>query len=249
MIYSNKRIIIPGPYGTIKDYQFSQDLITQSEEGETKTDPAVFLGMLDDVCYRYFPDDTDMTEITAAQDEAIEFQQASLTTEQMAAIRAQPYMRMYKTNTRKLIEQNVGDTMDLISDVYKLSEFAIIAVSAMLADKGGLITMSDETLQAYAQRGAAVLQAVNSGKVTLRSDYEDPAEMIASVIPKYSALQDIVRDNYISQMREFGVYPSEESAEAETATDSDAETETTEQAALAAAETVTTSTKTRSKKA
>lgn len=216
MIYSNKRIITAGPNGTIKDYQYPQELIEQSEEGETNTDPAVFLGMLDDVCYRYFPDDTDMDEISAAQDKAIEFQKVSLTTEQMATLRAQPYMRMYKNDTRKLITQNVGDTMDLLSDVYKLSEFAIIAVSAMLADKAGIVAMSEETLQSYGQRGAAVLQAVNNGAVTLRAAYEDPAAMIADVMPRYNALQNIVRDSYINKMREFGVYPPEsETADAE----------------------------------
>lgn len=110
-----------------------------------------------------------------------------------------------KRDARKNIEAQVGDTLDIIADLGQLIEFAIIAVSALWADKAGLIKLDEDTIKSYGQRGAAVMSFVANSELVLRSSFEDPAKMISTLMPRYSLTQQLVRDLYINPVKQLGL--------------------------------------------
>lgn len=215
MIYSNSRIVEPGRLGTVKDYAFNPppepDVATASlDPTETagpaeKSDPAVFLGEVNGRVYRYFPDDFDISS-AGEQAPEIDFRpEPQLDEETRLALRAQRTCAFQKEQAREKIEMDVGDVLDLMADMGQLIEFAVIAVSALCADRSGAVPMSQETIKDYGLRGAAVLQAVSAGKLMLRSSYEAPEKMITTIMPRYSRVQEIVRDKYINLLKEWGL--------------------------------------------
>lgn len=95
--------------------------------------------------------------------------------------------------------------LDIVADIGQLVEFAVIGVSALLADKAGVAPLSEHDLKNYGARSAAVLKAVASGDLMLRSSFETPQKMITTIMPRYSLIQKIVRDRYIEPLKELGL--------------------------------------------
>ncbi len=155
--------------------------------------------------YRYFPDDYDMTQV-GDQDPDLDFKrEEKLDEETRLSLRAQRTCAYKKEQARETIELDVGDVLDLLADLGQLIEFSVIAVSALCADKAGLVPMDESTSKDYGLRGAAVLQAVASGKLMLRSSFETPEKMITTIMPRYSRVQEIVRDKYIDPLKKLGL--------------------------------------------
>lgn len=222
MIYSNLLKRTEGPEGTTTDFCFnpqrakpeevakstpSQDVATDSPEAaaEIVADPSIFLGEVGGRIYRYFPDDFDIAQ-AGEQDPEIDFKKEdSLPNDVRLALRQQAYAKFLKRDARKQIEAQVGDTMDVIADMGQLVEFAIIAVSALWAEKAGLAQLDEQTIKNYGQRGAAVLGFVSGGELVLRSSFEDPVNMIKTLLPRYSKIQSIVRDSYIVPLEQLGL--------------------------------------------
>lgn len=182
--------------------------ITTSEAADDTapvTDPSEFLGIVDGRAYRWFPDEFDMTKV-GEQDPDIDFkQEVDLPEATRLALREQPRAKFHKREARKLIEEQVGDVLDLLADMGQLVEFAIIAASAYWADKAGLVPADENTIQSYGARGAAVLGFVSEGNLVLRSSFEAPEKMITTIMPRYSKVQAIVRDEYINPLKRFGL--------------------------------------------
>lgn len=182
--------------------------VTTSEEADESvpvTDPSEFLGIVDGRAYRWFPDEFDMTKV-GEQDPELDFkQETELSEATRLALREQARAKFHKRVARKLIEEQVGDVLDLLADMGQLVEFAIIAVSALWADKAGLVPADEDTTQSYGTRGAAVLGFVNEGNLVLRSSFESPEKMITTIMPRYSKVQAIVRDEYINPLKRFGL--------------------------------------------
>lgn len=219
MIYSNYKLVEQGRLGSIKDYSFNPPQATKEPvsglsapteqpemaEPANRSDPAIFLGEVNGRVYRYFPDDFDMSQI-GDQDPDIDFRQETELDESIRlALREQATCRFKKQEARDQIDSEVGDVLDLLADMGQLVEFAIIAVSAMCADRAGIIPLTDSTAKDYGLRGAAVLKAVADGQLMLRSSFETPEKMITTIMPRYSLVQKIVRDRYINPLKELGL--------------------------------------------
>lgn len=222
MIYSNLLTTTKGPEGTTKDYRYnpprpepeevakstpSLDAADNTAQVATapQSDPSLLLGEVGDRVYRYFPDDFDIAQ-AGEQDPEIDFKKEdSLPNDIRLALRQQAYAKFLKRDARKQIEAQVGDTMDVIADMGQLVEFAIIAVSALWAEKAGLAQLDEQTIKNYGQRGAAVLGFVTGGELVLRSSFEDPVNMIKTLLPRYSKIQSIVRDSYIVPLEQLGL--------------------------------------------
>ena len=222
MIYSNLLTTTKGPEGTTKDFHYNpprpepeevaKSTPTQDAADNTaqvaaapQSDPSLLLGEVGDRVYRYFPDDFDIAQ-AGEQDPEIDFKKEdSLPNDVRLALRQQAYAKFLKRDARKQIEAQVGDTLDIIADLGQLIEFAIIAVSALWADKAGLAKLDEETIKNYGQRGAAVLGFVTEGDLVLRSSFEDPSSMILTLLPRYSLTQQLVRDLYIEPVKRLGL--------------------------------------------
>lgn len=218
MIYSNKKLVTTGRLGTTKDYKFDASLIQPvaktktktkakaSEETEQAKDPATYLGEVGGRSYWSFPDLQDMTQIEAMQDSEIDFhKELDLSNDIKQALRTQTTCMFMKQQARKEIEATVGDPLDQLAVTGQLVEFAVFGVCALMADKAGLVPMTEEAKQSYGQRGAAVMQYAESGELLLRASFESPEKMIKEILPKYSAMQKIVRDKYILPVKQLGL--------------------------------------------
>lgn len=230
MICSNLLITTKGRLGTTKDYHFNPPRPEPDPEAETEAaaastaeaatlnadsaedapadtaqDPAVFLGRYGDRVYRYFPDDTDLATL-GTQDPDIDFrQEESLSEEVRLSLRAQRTCAFKKDLARERIALDVGDVLDIIADLGQIVEFAVFAVCKLFADKSGAVTLTEDEIKAYGERSAAVLAGVKSGDLLLRSTFETPEKMITTIMPRYSHIQQIVRDYYIKPLEELGL--------------------------------------------
>ena len=230
MICSNLLITTKGRLGTTKDYHFNPPRPEPDPEAETEAaaastaeaatlnadsaedapadtaqDPAVFLGRYGDRVYRYFPDGTDLASL-GTQDPDIDFrQEESLSEEVRLSLRAQRTCAFKKDLARERIALDVGDVLDIIADLGQIVEFAVFAVCKLFADKSGAVTLTEDEIKAYGERSAAVLAGVKSGDLLLRSTFETPEKMITTIMPRYSHIQQIVRDYYIKPLEELGL--------------------------------------------
>lgn len=210
MIYSNKKIVIEGRDGCIKDYVFrpTTQVNTASnneQEPSQKADPALLLGEVDGRMYRYFPDDFDINQAGEQYPEIDFKKEDNLAPEIKLALRSLPFARNMKDNARQLIEANIGDPLDLLAQLGFLVETAVVSSCVVIGMASGKYQPTEEQLGKYGERALAVLQAIQSGVLTLRSDFEKPEEMITKIIPAYSELQKIVRDHYVNPMKDLGL--------------------------------------------
>ena len=172
---------------------------------DTMQDPAVFLGRYGDRVYRYFPDGTDLASL-GTQDPDIDFRQEEFLSEEVRlSLRAQRTCAFKKDLARERIALDVGDVLDIIADLGQIVEFAVFAVCKLFADKSGAVTLTEDEIKAYGERSAAVLAGVKSGDLLLRSTFETPEKMITTIMPRYSHIQQIVRDYYIKPLEELGL--------------------------------------------
>jgi len=229
MICSNLLITTKGRLGTTKDYHFNPPRPEPDPEAETEPvatstaevantaesaeatpadimqDPAIFLGRYGDRVYRFFPEGTGLASL-GAQDPDIDFrQEESLPEEVRLSLRAQRTCAFKKDLARERIELDVGDVLDIIADLGQIVEFAVFAVCKLFADKSGAVTLTEDEIKAYGERSAAVLAGVKSGDLLLRSTFETPEKMITTIMPRYSHIQQIVRDYYIKPLEELGL--------------------------------------------
>lgn len=179
---------------------------TETTEVAPQTqDPAIFLGRYGNLVYRFFPEGTDLASL-GAQDPAIDFrQEESLPEEVRLSLRAQRTCAFKKDLARERIELDVGDVLDIIADLGQIVEFAVFAVCKLFADKSGAVALTEDEIKAYGERSAAVLAGVKSGDLLLRSTFETPEKMITTIMPRYSHIQQIVRDYYIKPLEELGL--------------------------------------------
>lgn len=144
--------------------------------------------------------------LVGEQDSEIDFRKEEQLSEDVRlSLRAQRTCLFQKEQARAKIELDVGDVLDIIADMGQLIEFSVIAASALCADKAGIVPMSKETTQDYGARGAAVLKAIADGNLMLRASFETPEKMITTIMPRYSKVQEIVRDRYINLLKKWGL--------------------------------------------
>lgn len=198
MIYSYKPQVTPGPYGTVITYQYNP-----AEDVEDKTDPAVRLGKVNDREYISVPDSYELADL-GAQPEEIDFKQDTITPEILAELKKQRFFKAKQEITRAFLKQNGLDEFDLLDVLLQLAEFCTVAVSALMADKAGLVTLEGETLQKYGARAAGVLQLIQTDYLTIRGATETPKDMMTSIAPVYNKITEIFDRYYVKPLQEAG---------------------------------------------
>lgn len=178
-----------GPYGT--EYRF---INTENNDG-------IDLGSIDGVThYVFLPDDVQPPQ----QPEEINFEPVELTDDLKETIKQHRYVTLRKEITRNEIAK-IGDIEDLIADCMKLVEFTMMLTSRIAADYLGTAPMSEEVKTAYAQRNQAFLDAVDSGDLIIRGEYDDVSLLQQRMMQRYSDINKIVRDRYINDLKRIGL--------------------------------------------
>lgn len=193
--YTFKKVLIEGPAGTVLDFRRN----TENSEG----DGSFYLGYTGGLHYVSAPDDYE----PAPQDPLIEFTELETAPDDSIklALRKGHAVTAIKKSAREKIESEVGDILDLLADTSSLTEFAVIACCALLARQAGSPLVTDEMMKTYADRALEVLTAVGSGTVTIRGSFEEPDAVISRIMPRYTRVQQIVRDDYVNRLREMGL--------------------------------------------
>jgi|GEM_PF-3061514 hypothetical protein len=182
-LYKYQRHIEPGPNGVTLDFRNTQN------ENEV---PATLLAEIDGWRYVSVPDATVMPE----QPEEILWQSVTITPELRERIKRTRPVSVAKGVVRQKIEDEVGDVHDLVADSMRLCEFAI-ALSVRVSHE--MLTgeaMDPAIREAYTARVGAVKDAMDSGALVMRSDIEDPTEMMVRLMQRYSHITQLVGDHY-----------------------------------------------------
>ena len=135
------------------------------------------------------------------QDERIEFQEATLSDAEKEALRVK---RPHKEFARMKLE-SVGDLQDFVADAMKLIEFNMMLTARLAGDLYGTNPIDPATKEIYKARNKAFLDAVDAGTVTLRGDFDNMDVVMARLLERVSRTNQIVRDNYISEMQRVGL--------------------------------------------
>jgi len=190
MIYSYTTFKTDGPNGTTITFQ-------QYEDFETH-----YIGNIGDVEFVYIEDGADLS----VQPSEINLGAVTLTSEQKATLKNQTFTKFKKQILREHLEESAGDIYDMLADCMKMAEFSLMLTSRLAADYFGTEELTEEKRQEYSQRNQAFLDAVNSGSVTVRGDIDDPNEVLFRIMGRYSAVQNQVEKEYLSEMKKIGLH-------------------------------------------
>jgi len=189
MIYSFTIYKEEGPLGTTKTLKNTED------------NDLTVLGEVDGVTYVHVPFNTDIPE----QYPEINFQEATLTDDIVGSLKRQRFASLKKQILRDTLEDEVGDLYDMVADCMKLVEFNIMLTSRLAADYFGTDALTQETKDTYATRNQTFLNGVDSGEIKIRGSIEDVNELFNRLITRYSKIQTIVDDRYLSELKKVGL--------------------------------------------
>lgn len=182
-LYKFQRHIEPGPNGVTLDFRNAQD---------DAAAPATLLAEIDGWRYVSVPDGAVMPE----QPEEIRWQAATVTPELLEQLKRSRPVDVAKTAVRRRIEVEVGDLHDLVADCMRLCEFSLALGVRVSHEVLTGEAMDTAVRDAYTQRVAAVKGALDSGEIVLRSDLEDPTEMMTRLMERYTRITQLVGDHY-----------------------------------------------------
>ena len=135
------------------------------------------------------------------QDGRIEFQEVTLSADEKEQLKLQ---RPNKSFARMKLE-DVGDMQDFIADAMKLIEFNMMLTARLAGDLWGTNPIEEAKKAEYAGRNKAFLDAVESGAITLRGDFEDMDTVMARLMGRVSTINELVRDHYVSELQKVGL--------------------------------------------
>jgi hypothetical protein len=182
-LYKYQQHVTQGPNGAALDFR------NAIEEDAPR---ATYLGEIEGWRYVSVPDDAQMPE----QPEEIQWQAVTITPELRERLKRTRPVSVAKDVVRQKIENEVGDVHDLVADSMRLCEFAI-ALSVRVSHE--ILTgqaMDPAIRESYATRVGAVKDAMDSGDLIMRSDIEDPTEMMVRLMQRYSHITQLVGDHY-----------------------------------------------------
>lgn len=190
-IYKCQRYIEPGPNGVTLDFRNIQN--------DTAA-PATMLAEIDGWRYVSVPDGTEMPE----QPEEINWQEVpSPAPELIEQLKRARSVSIAKDVVRRRIEVEVGDLHDLVADCMRLCEFSLVLGVRVSHEVLTGEAMDPSLRDAYTQRVSAVKGAMDSGEIALRSDLEDPTEMMARLMERYTRITQLVGDHYQTAIKEL----------------------------------------------
>jgi len=135
------------------------------------------------------------------QDVRIEFQGVILTQEEKELLKAQ---LPHKEFARMKVE-DIGDVYDLIADAMKLIEFNMMLTARLAGDMWGTNPIAEDKKALYAARNKGFLDAVEAGAITLRGDFDDMDALMTRLMSRYSQINEVVRDVYVSELKRVGL--------------------------------------------
>ena len=193
MIYAYELYKTDGAYGTTLRH-----VSPTVEDGEQNI---TVLGTIGDTTFVHVPETLTLPD----QPEEINFREVVITDDQKEELRKQALVQLKKQTLRDHIESDVGDVHDLVADCMKLIEFNLMLTSRLAADYFETSPMDDETKAVYSQRNQAFLDSVGTGDITLRASFEDANEMMLRLMHRYSHIQDLVKEEYVDQLKQIGL--------------------------------------------
>lgn len=185
MIYKYKKYVESGPNGF---------MIRHTDIENTMDE----LGEIDGEIYVYSPTAVDH------QDARLNWVEVVLDDDLRIKLRNSSLFGFHKNSTRAKIEE-IGDIYDLLADAMKLIEFNMMLTSRLAGDVWGTHPIDAAKKLEYSTRNGAFLDAVGSGAVTLRGDFEDMNILMSKMMSRYSQINTVVRDNYISELQRIGL--------------------------------------------
>lgn len=154
------------------------------------------LGVIDGWHYVSVPDGVTAPE----QPPEIQWQDVTPTVELDAQLRRLRPIGIKKAVLRRIIEEEVGDVHDLIADNMRMTEFALMMTLRVGREQLGGTPMTADEKSRYLERVDAVLAAVDTGDLLIRGDVENAENMMARLMPRYSRLNVLVRDEYKAEI-------------------------------------------------
>lgn len=189
-LYKYQRYVEAGPSGVALEFRNTSD-----EDAPRAT----LLTEIDGWRYVSVPDSAVMPE----QPEEIQWQAVTPTPDLIESLKKARPIDIAKSVVRKRIEVEVGDLHDLVADSMRLCEFAI-ALSVRVSHE--VLTgevMDPAVREAYAARVGTVKDAMDSGALVMRSDLEDPTEMMMRLMTRYTQINGLIAEEYQPKVTEL----------------------------------------------
>lgn len=155
------------------------------------------LGEIDGHTYVYAP-------AQSAQDARLVWEEVTLDNAQKETLRAQMMAQNKKAFARMKVE-DIGDVYDLIADAMKLIEFNMMLTARLAGDMWGTNPIPEDKKALYAARNKGFLDAVEAGAITLRGDFDDMDTLMTRMMSRYSQINEVVRDTYVSELKRVGL--------------------------------------------
>lgn len=122
-------------------------------------------------------------------------------TEIEITLKTQVLNYIYKLNARYRIEQEVGDTQDLIADLSKRLALLERMLLRLFLDRANLYPLSDDILTRYGQYALPLIQTADDNIPIDRIDLEEnEVEMISKLTQKNQQIMNIVDVEYLSKI-------------------------------------------------
>ncbi|MDT0499716.1 MULTISPECIES: hypothetical protein [unclassified Halomonas] len=124
------------------------------------------------------------------------------TTDELAAARLElPAVMRLKQAARRKIEREVGDLHEVVADQARQIEALTALLCRLTADQLGGTAMDVATRDRYLARAESVVAALDSGELTLRGDAEGTDDMLAKVVARANAINEIITAEYLPRRR------------------------------------------------
>jgi len=167
----------------------------------TEGNDLTVLGTVNGTTYVHVPDSITPPE----QPTEIAFKESTITPEVKEELKKQRFVAVKKQLLRESLENEIGDTHDMIADCMKLIEFNIMLTSRLAADYFGTEPMSETTKSTYGQRNQQFLDGVDSGAIKLRGDLDDINDMFQRLMVRYTRTQELINEKYIQELNRVGL--------------------------------------------
>ena len=137
------------------------------------------------------------------QHQEIDFKQESMSPDIDEMIKTSQFSSAIKQSVRSQIHKEVGDTEDLIADQGKMIEFLLMLTCRMAEEYLGGEPIPTDTKADYLGRVHAILNAVDSDAILLRTQLEDTDAMVNRLMSKQNNINHIVEDTYLKKIKDL----------------------------------------------
>lgn len=190
-IYKYQRRVTAGPNGTTFDFR-------NADQGEPAVS-ATYLGEVGGWHYVSVPAGTELPE----QPPEIDWQPVELDHALREQLKRTRPVEMAKHVVREMIEQEIGDIHDLVSDCMRLCEFALALTLRVGSEVLTGEPMPTQTRATYTARVQSVLAAMDNGDILLRGDIEDPDQMMLRLMERYTRISQLLAAEYQPRIDEL----------------------------------------------